>query len=212
MGGQFFPPQCDGQMFSACLARGWLAVGIDVGSTGLRVQAAKDRLPHVRRALDEADRTGAALEEPEIAVAGHVDQPFHRAATTLVVDEDWGRHLVPVPRVVGVVLEVAAIWPVVTSIAIVEAVYRLSPGRWSPIHGPPLPVPQIRQARLRIVVARHPYRGAARLPLIAGRPRLAAGLAGRGHCVGLPQPASRSRRRTRRRIRGCRTRRPRRQS
>src|SRR5438552_3797451 len=32
--------------------------------------------------------------------------------------------------------------PVATSTAIVDDVYRLSPGRWSPIHGPPLPVPQ----------------------------------------------------------------------
>ena len=34
------------------------------------------------------------------------------------------------------------ICPVATSIATVDAMYRLSPGRRSPIHGPPLPVPQ----------------------------------------------------------------------
>src|SRR3954470_14402365 len=32
--------------------------------------------------------------------------------------------------------------PVAASMASVDAVKRLSPGRWSPIHGPPLPVPQ----------------------------------------------------------------------
>src|SRR5262245_11405950 len=34
------------------------------------------------------------------------------------------------------------IFPVATSSATVDAMYRLAPGRWSPIHGPPLPVPQ----------------------------------------------------------------------
>ena len=142
---------------------------------------------HVGRAADEPDGAVAALEEPEIAVAGHVDESLDGAAVALEVDEDRRRHLVPVPRFVRRVLEV----PLDLARGHVhgdrgrrvEVVARALIAHPRPaVAGAP-----IGDVRLRVVVARHPDRRAARLPLVALRPRLAARFSGRRHRVGPPQ-------------------------
>jgi hypothetical protein len=66
-----------------------LARRVDIGTSGLRIQAAEYVLLDIGHPLDEADRTGAALEEPQVAVASHIDEPLHGAAAALVVDQDW---------------------------------------------------------------------------------------------------------------------------
>src|SRR2546422_546336 len=48
-----------------------------------------------------------ALEEPEIPVARGVDETFHRPVLTPVIDEDRGRDLIPIPRIVRVILVIA---------------------------------------------------------------------------------------------------------
>src|SRR5262249_46564675 len=53
---------------------------------------------------------------------------------------------------------------------------------WTAVAGSP-----VGELRLRIVGARDPHRCTAGLPLIAARPRLASGFAGRGNRVGLPR-------------------------
>src|SRR5437763_7152489 len=53
---------------------------------------------------------------------------------------------------------------------------------WSAIPGAPKG-----EVRCRVVSAGDPHRPAAGFPLIAGRPRLRAGLARPGHRVGLPR-------------------------
>ena len=86
------------------LAGAGLVGRIDVGPSGLRIEALEHVLLHVRLAFDELDRAVRALEKPQIAVARDVDQPLDRSAVALVVDENRRRHLVPVPRIVRVVL------------------------------------------------------------------------------------------------------------
>src|SRR4029450_9053655 len=58
-----------------------LASRIDIGPTGLRVQASKHVLVHIPLPVDETNRSGAPLQEPEIAVAGDVDQALDRPFT-----------------------------------------------------------------------------------------------------------------------------------
>ena len=126
-------------------------------------------------------RPVAALEKPQIAVARDVDQPFDRAAVARVVDEDRRRHLVPVPRVVRVILEVALDRAGRDidregrrGVQVVARTLIAHPG--AAVAGAPEG-----EVGRGIVVAGHPHRAAAVLPLIALRPRLAAGLARRGH-------------------------------
>src|SRR6185436_13394661 len=60
-----------------------LVCGIDVGPAGHRIEIAKYVLSHVWQALDEADRPGSPIEEPEVSVASDVDQSFHGPAIAL---------------------------------------------------------------------------------------------------------------------------------
>src|ERR1019366_1618367 len=79
------------------LIRPRFAFGIDIRPPGLGVQAFKNVLLHERSALDEVDRAAGALEEPQIAVAGHVDQAFDGSSVALVVDQNRWRNFIPVP-------------------------------------------------------------------------------------------------------------------
>ena len=106
MGGQFLPPQCDGQNSARLLVPGWRA-GSTFGRPLFGSRLANTFVLHIRLALDEIDAAVGALEKPEIAVAGHVDQAFDGAAVTLIINEDRRRDLVPIPRVVRMVLKVA---------------------------------------------------------------------------------------------------------
>ena len=142
----------------------------------------------MRHALDELDGPGPALQEPQVTVAGHVDQSLHRPAVPLEVHQNGRRHLVPIERLVGRVLEVALDLPRghvhgdrrggVEVVARTLVAHPRSTVARAPIG----------QVRLGIVVARHPHRAAAGLPLLAAPgPRLAPGLARRRNGVGAPQ-------------------------
>ena len=141
IGGQFLPP-CEPGQNSALLPVPGLRAGSTSGRPVFGIEATEDVLVDVRLAVDELDRAVRALEEPQIAVARDVDESLDRASVAPVVDEDRRRHFVPVPRLVRVVLEVALDLPGRhvdrDRRRDVEVVAR----RWSPIHGPPLPVPQ----------------------------------------------------------------------
>ena len=80
---------------------------VDVGPAGLRIEALEHVLAHVGPASHEVDFPGGALEVPDVAAARDVDQALHRAAVALIIDHDRRRDFVPVPGVVGMVLEVA---------------------------------------------------------------------------------------------------------
>src|SRR2546430_785258 len=89
------------------LSRDRFVRGVDFRPSRFRIEALEDVLIDVRLAFDERDRTGASLEKPQIPVTRDVDEPLDRAAVAPVVDENRRRDLVPVPRVVLVILEVA---------------------------------------------------------------------------------------------------------
>src|SRR4051795_5318682 len=104
-------------------------------------------------------------------------QAVHVAAVALYVDQERRRHLVPVPRVVPVILVVAAQLAGLDVErehgARVEVVAR------SPVAGPRPGIPgaPVRETERRIEAARDPNRRAARLPRVA-RPGFVTGLAG----------------------------------
>src|SRR6185436_12442215 len=56
-------------------------------------------------ALYETNGAAGALEEPQIAVARHIDEPLDGSAAAPVVDKDRWRYLIPIPGVIGVILE-----------------------------------------------------------------------------------------------------------
>src|SRR6202011_5265735 len=145
-------------------------------------------LPHERLSLDGIDRAVGALEEPQVAVARCVDQAFDGAAVALVIHDNARRHFVPVPRLIRMVLVIAL------DLAgghvdrerrrgvEVIALALIAHPRTAVARAPE------REIRVRIVVGRDPYGGAAGLPLSPPlRPRLAAGLARGGDGVGSPQ-------------------------
>src|SRR6266852_6046853 len=84
-----------------------LVVGINLRPPGLRIHALENVLLHKWPAIDKIYRTLGALEEPEIAVASHVDQTTDRSSIPLVVDQNRRRYLIPIPRFVRIVLMVA---------------------------------------------------------------------------------------------------------
>ena len=163
-----------------------LAGGVDVGTARDRVETAEGGLAHERLAFDEPDGAVAALEEPEIPVARHVDESLHGAAVALVVDEDRRRHFIPVPRVVRMVLMVA----------LDRAGHHVDGHRGRRIQvvsrtliaHPRTAIARAPVGQLGggVVIARDPDRCAAVLPLVALGPRVAARLAGCGHGVGAP--------------------------
>ena len=106
MGGQFLPPHSDGQNSAV-----FPVPGLCSGSTsGRPVSGSRRRntfcftygLPSMKWI-----GPSRALEKPQVAVAGHVDQTLDGAPAALVVHQDRRRNFVPVPGIVGVVLEVS---------------------------------------------------------------------------------------------------------
>ena len=89
------------------LAGPWLASWIDVRPSRFRIEASEHVLRDVRSAFDVVDRSVGALEEPEVAIAGDVDEALDRSAVPPEVDQDWRRYLVPVPRFVRLILVMA---------------------------------------------------------------------------------------------------------
>ena len=143
----------------------------------------------VTNGLPSTKRIGpvAALEKPQVSVARHVDESFDRPAVALIVDEDRRRHFIPVPRLVRVVLEVSLDLSGRDvdrnrrcDVEVVAGTLIAHPG--TTVAGSP-----VREVGFGIVVAGHPYGRTAGLPLIALRPRLAAGFAGRRHRERPPQ-------------------------
>ena len=170
------------------LARARLARQVEVGPAGHGVQSAKCRLADIRHALGELDGSVAALEEPQVPVSGHVDQPLHGPAVPLEVHQNRRRHFVPVERFVRRVLEVP---PDLSrrhihgdsrgGIEVVAGALVAHP--WPAVAGAP-----VRQVGLGIVVAGHPHRAATGLPLIAiSRPGFASWFSRRRNRVGPPQ-------------------------
>src|SRR6185312_16343850 len=84
-----------------------LARLIDIRSPGLRVEALEDVLPYEGLAVDEVDLAVGAFELPEVAVARDVHETLYGFSVAPVVDDNRGRDLVPVPGVVGMILEMA---------------------------------------------------------------------------------------------------------
>src|SRR5438067_1146383 len=161
-------------------------IGIDLGPPGLRIEARENVLVDVRLAFDEPDLAARPLEEIEIAAAGEVDEAADRPAVAREIDQQRRRDLVEVPRLVRRVLEVALDRPggrVDRDRRRRVEVVALALGRHPRIAVADAPVQQVGR---RIVVAGDPRRAAAGLPLIARRPRVAAGFARRGNRVALP--------------------------
>lgn len=89
------------------LASAGFVLRVHVRPSGLGIQTEEYVLIHVRLALDELDRPGASFEEPQITIAGDVNQSLDRTSVALVVDEYGRRNLVIVPGIVRVILEVS---------------------------------------------------------------------------------------------------------
>src|SRR5215471_18291849 len=180
-----------GAIFCA-LAGAGLVGRIDLRPAGFGIQAQEHVLLHVRLPFDELDFSAralhvAAVQKPEIAIAGNVDQSLHSAAAALVIHQDRRRDFVPIPGVVGVVLEVAldrAGGDVQRDgggyVEVVAGSTVAHPGA-AVTHAPK------GQVGLGIIIARNPDRPSAVFPLIAVGPSFAAGLAGGGNGVGAPE-------------------------
>src|SRR5262249_10318770 len=148
----------------------------------------EDVLARVGLASDEIDLVVGALELPEVTVARDVHEALHGSSVSLVVEDQRGRGFVPIPGIVGMILEVAfdraaggvegdnrAGIEIVAGALIAEpraAVAGAPEGEVGP----------------GVVGARDPDRGAAAFIVIAARrPGLASGLTRRGDRVRLPQ-------------------------
>src|SRR4030095_7929959 len=86
--------------------RAGFACGINVRLACFRIEAPEDVLVDVGFSFDKVNRTLGALQKPEVAISSDVDESLDRAAIATIVDQDWWRNFVPIPRVVGMVLEV----------------------------------------------------------------------------------------------------------
>ena len=80
---------------------------IDIRPPGLGIEALEDVLAHVGLAGDEVDLVVGALKLPEVTVACDVDEALHGSSVSLVVEDERRRDFIPIPRIVGVILEVA---------------------------------------------------------------------------------------------------------
>ena len=173
------------------LSRSRLVRGIHVGTSGLRIEAPEHVLVDVRLAFDKLDPSAgfrvAAIEEPQVAVAGDIDQSLEGAPVALEVNQDGRRHFVPVPGVIRVVLEV----PLDRASGNIQSD---GGGNIEIVAGAPIAHPRatvanspIREIGGGIVVAGHPHRATAGLPLVtAFGPRFAAGLSRRRYGVSPP--------------------------
>src|SRR5262245_14547843 len=165
-----------------------LARRIDIRFAGRGIETAKHGLSHVRYALNKSNGPGSAIQEPHVAIASDVDEALHRSAVPLKVHQNGRRHFVPVERLIGRVLEVTLD---LSGGHIngnrrrgVEVVARaLITHPRSAVASAP-----IGQTGFGIVVAGHPHRPSAGLPLLAAfGPRLASRFTRRWNSVGTPQ-------------------------
>src|SRR2546427_4234051 len=85
----------------------WNPLRMVVGTAGLRVDAPEHVLLDVRSGGDEPDPLPAPLQQVEGAVTRRVHQSLDRAPVLLIVDDERRVRLVPVPRFVSPVLEMA---------------------------------------------------------------------------------------------------------
>jgi hypothetical protein len=107
------------------------------------------------------------------------------SALVLDVEQERGRHLVPVPRVVRLVLVVTDDLAAIHVDGDHRGRVQVVAGRVSPVHGSAVARPPVADVLLWVVHAGDPDRCAAPLPRVAG-PRLVAGLAGAGDRERLP--------------------------
>src|SRR5215469_8056693 len=84
-----------------------LACLIDIRPPGLGIETLEYVLAHVGLAGDEVDLVVGALELPEVTVACDVDEALHGSSISLVVEDDRRRDFVPIPGIIGMILEVA---------------------------------------------------------------------------------------------------------
>src|SRR5262245_8210242 len=84
-----------------------LAHGIHVGTAGFGIKTLEDVLPYKGRTFNEIDFAVGALEKPKVTVASDVDQALDVTAIAFVIDQNWRRDFIPIPRIVGVILVVS---------------------------------------------------------------------------------------------------------
>ena len=150
------------------LADGGDLVGCVSRAAGFFVETREHVLAHERVRIDVADRTGGAVEQPQVAVASGVDESLDRPAVAGHVDQQRRAHFIPVPAVVPVILVMRR---------------DLAAGDVERDHGRGIqvvaaagcadPRPRVARAPVRdprcgIIVAGEPRRHAAVFPCIAG--------------------------------------------
>ncbi len=164
-----------------------LMVGINFRAAAFRINSLEHVLTHVWLAIDEVQTGGAALQEPQVAVAGDVHQTFDAAVPTLEVEQDGRRDLIPIPGIIGVVLEVTFDLP--SSDVDGDGGCRIQVVAWTLIAHPGSAISDapVSEVGVGIVIAGDPHRASAGFPLVALGPGFAAGLAGRGYGVSAPE-------------------------
>src|SRR5262245_4136137 len=167
------------------LARARHALRVVLGAAGLGIDALEDVLLHVGRRRYERDLVVAPFQPIEVAVARRMDEPFDGFPVLREVEDHRGIGLVPVPRVVPVILEVALDLPAVGvqgngggGVQVVAGALITEPRRG-------IARAPVREVRGRIVGASDPDRPATLLPGLPA-PRLMTWLPGPGNRVGLP--------------------------
>src|SRR4030095_5048368 len=166
-------------------ARARLALLVVARAAGHRVDLREYFLGDVRLRVHALDAVSAALQPPEIAVAAGMHETLYGASVLREIDQERCGDLVPVPRIVPVVLVIAA------DLARVH-VEREHGGGVEIVAGPHVAHPRravagspVAQIELGLVVRGETDRHAAGLPGIGG-PRIRAGLAGTGDRIRLP--------------------------
>ncbi len=160
---------------------------VDIRPAGLRIDALEDVLRHVCLRVDVRDAAvGVALQPVQVAVARRTEQALRGGPVLLEIHQHRGIRLIPVPRIVLVVLEIALD---LTGVAI----ERERGGRVQIVARPLITEPRrsvagapIDHVGVGIVVAGHPGGAAAGLPGVRLLPGVTARLARRGNAVGLP--------------------------
>jgi len=84
-----------------------LPSGINVWPPRLWIEAFEDVLLYERFAVDEVDLIRGPFEHPQIAVARDVSEPVDCFAVALIINEHRRVDLVPIPRIVRMILEMA---------------------------------------------------------------------------------------------------------
>src|SRR2546426_6761025 len=168
------------------LAGLWNPVSIVVGTAGLRIDALEHVLLDVRGGGDEPDPISAPLQQVQIAVARRVHQSLDRAPVLLIVEDERRVRLVPVPRLVPLVLEVALHLTRVGLDGDGGRGVKVVPRALIPEPGRSVPGAPVREAELRVIGPRQPDGAATTLPGVPG-PGVVARLAGARHRVRLPR-------------------------